>query len=343
MAPSMQSESSLAEMRRLITGFSVTIAISAVAELRIADHLSDGPKTASDLARLSGTDEHFLRRVLRYLASEGVFAEQEGEVFALTARSQWLRSDVPGSLRPRAVFFGSALSWTVWGRLLESLRKGTSAIQVTFGQSLFDYVRRQPDAAATVNTFMAEQTAASVAAVLDAYSFAGVREMVDVGGGRGALLAGVLQANAGLRGILFDLPEVVASAGPLLDRAGVIDRCKVIGGDFFEAVPGGADLYALKFILHDWTDADCIRILRNCRQAMAKGGRVLIVEHVVPEESGPDFARFMDLNMLVFTSGGRERTQHEFAQLLAAAGLELRALVYTPLSAYRRSHSLCSG
>jgi predicted O-methyltransferase YrrM len=145
---------------------------------------------------------------------------------------------------------------------------------------LFDYVKSQPDAAATFNAFMADQTAASVAALLEAYDFAGVREMVDIGGGGGALLAGVLQAYVGWRGILFDLPEVVATAGPVLDRAGVADRCKVIGGDFFAAVPTGADLYALKFIVHDWADADCIRILQNCRRSMAEGGRLLIIEHV---------------------------------------------------------------
>jgi hypothetical protein len=329
LAAAMESESSLTEMRRLVVGFSVTMAISAVAELGIADHLSDGPKTSSDLARLSGADEHFLRRVLRYLVSEGVFAQKDGDVFALTDRSQWLRSDVPGSLRPRAIFTGSPLNWTAWGRLLEGTRNGTSPMQVAFGQSLFDYAKTHPDAAAAFNAFMAEQTASSVAAIVKAYDFAGVREMIDIGGGRGALLAGVLQAYGDLRGILFDRPEVVATAGPVLDR--IADRCKVIGGDFFAAVPTGADLYVLKYIVHDWSDADCIRILRNCRQSMAKGGRVLIIEHVVPEESGPDFANYMDLNMLVMTSGGRERTQREFAQLLAGAGLRLRAAVPTAI------------
>lgn len=334
MVAGMQSDPSLVEMRRLIAGFSVTMAIATVADLKIADHLSDGPKTSSDLARLSGVDEHFLRRVLRYLASEGVFAEQDGDVFALTAESQWLRSDVPGSLRPRAVFAGSALNWKAWGSLPASLRTGMSAVQVAFGQSLFDYVKSQPDAAATFNTFMAEQTAASVAALLDAYSFAGVREVIDVGGGRGALIAGVLRAHTQLRGILFDTAEVVATAAPLLDRAGVTDRCKVISGDFFAAVPAGADLYVLKFILHDWPDADCIRILKNCRQAMATGGRVLIVEHAVQKESGPDFAKFMDLNMLVLSPGGRERTRQEFTQLLAAAGLQLREFLPTVIGLY---------
>jgi predicted O-methyltransferase YrrM len=325
----MQSEASLAEMRRLVCGFSVSIAVSAVADLGIADYLSDGPKTASDLARLSGADQHFLRRVLRYLASEGVFAEQDGGLFALTERSRWLRSDVPGSLRPRAVFTGSAMSWSAWGSLLESLKTGASGIQVALGQSLFEYVKSHPEAAERFNTFMAEQTTASVEALLAAYRFDGVRELVDVGGGRGALIAGVLRAYPGLRGILFDQPEVVATARPLLDRAGVADRCEVVGGDFFKVLPAGGDVYALKFILHDWPDQECIRILKNCRQAMTTGGRVLVVEHVVPEDSGPHFSKFMDMAMLVLSPGGRERTQQEFTELLTAAGLQLRRLVPT--------------
>ncbi len=261
----MQGALGAAEMRRLITGFSVTMAVSAVAELGIADHLSHGPKTASDLARLSGTHEGYLTRVLRYLASEGVFEEQPGDLFALTERSYWLRSDVPGSMRPRAIYMGSAMSWMAWGNLLQCLRTGTSAFHVAFGEDIFDYLKRQPDAAATFNTFMAGQTAASVDAVLATYDFAGVRELVDVGGGRGALLAGILRANPDMHGVLLDMPEVIATAQPLLDQAGVSDRCRLLGGDFFEAVPAGADLYVLKFILHDWPDDRCIRLLRNCR------------------------------------------------------------------------------
>lgn len=320
----------LAEMRRLITGFSLTIAISAAAELGIADHLVNGAKSVAELARLGGVREDFLRRMLRYLASESVFEERPGDLFALTERSHWLRSDVPGSLRPRAAFAGSRFSWTAWGHLLQSLRTGTSAFRTAFGEDIFDYLKHDATAAATFNSFMAGQTAASVDAVLAAYGFAGVRELADIGGGRGALVAGVLRANAEMRGILFDLPGVIATAGPLLAQAGVADRCGLAGGSFFESVPAGADLYVLKFILHDWSDEDCIRILGNCRQAMAPGGRLLIVEHVIPEESGPHVAKFMDLNMMVMTSG-RERTRREFEQLLSSTGLQLKQVAPTSL------------
>lgn len=330
----MQAPSSLVEMRRMIAGFSLTISISAVAELGIADHLADGPKTAAALAALTESDAGFLERVLRYLASEGVFEERDGELFGLTERSSWLRSDVPGSLRPRAIFAGSALNWSAWGRLTDSVRNGVPGIQLAFGESLFEHLRSHPDAAATFNSFMAQQTAASIEALLGSYDFAGVRQIVDVGGGHGALLVGVLKANPEMRAILFDLEEVIPSARAFLDRAGVINRCELIGGDFFEKVPAGGDLYVLKFILHDWPDAECKRIVENCRQAMTRHGRLLIVEHVMPQEKGPHFAKFMDLNMLVLTAGGRERTQQEFSEILSAAGLNLNRMSSTPIGIF---------
>lgn len=329
--PRVQTPSSLGEMRRIIAGFSLTVAVSSIAELGIADHLAEGPKTAAALAALTGANEDFLRRVLRYLASEGVFEERDGDIFALTERSVWLRSDVPGSLRPRAIFAGSQLNWTAWGFLPQSIRAGTSGIQLAFNESLFEYLKTHPDAAAIFNRFMAQQTAASVEALLNSYDFRGIREIVDVGGGHGALVAGILKAHPEMRGILFDLPEVIATARTFLDRIGVSDRCKLVGGSFFSEVPAGSDLYVLKFILHDWPDDECKQILNNCQKAMARDGTLLIVEHVLPEGKGPDFARFMDVNMLVLTAGGRERTRQEFADLLNAAELQLKRLLFTPI------------
>lgn len=317
------------EMRRLVSGYSVTIAISAVTELGIPDRLAEGPRDAGALARDTGVNEDFLRRVLRYLASEGVFEQRADGAFALTPLSQWLRKDVPGSIRPRAIFAGSALSWSAWGGLSTALKSGRSGMEAAFGETLFAHVKSHPEAGAVFNNFMATQTAASNKALLASYSFAGVREMVDVGGGRGALIAGALQAEPGLRGILFDMPEVVASAAPLLAEAGVAERCRVLGGNFFEGLPPGADLYALKFILHDWRDAECVRILGHCRRAMVPEGRVLIIEHIVPDGLAPHFARFMDINMLVMTDGGRERTQQEYERLLRQAGLRLGKAVPT--------------
>jgi hypothetical protein len=326
----MQSDAGFSEMRHMICGFSITIAIAAVTELGIVDRLTDGPKSAALLATATGADADALQRVMCYLASEGVF-DESGDTFALNDRSQWLRADVPGSLRPRAIFAGSALNWTAWGSFLQSVRTGESSLQAAFGKSLFEYLKGHAADAATFNTFMADQTAASVGAILAAFDFTGVREFVDVGGGRGALVSGVLQAYPSLRGVLFDLPQVIATAAPALQQAGVADRCKTISGSFFEGVPANADLYALKFVLHDWPDAECIRILTNTRQAMTADARLLVVEHAVPTTHGPHFAKFMDMNMLALTAGGRERTEAAFARLLTEAGLTLRRTVPTAI------------
>ena len=272
----MEDRTGYHEMRRLVGGFATSIAISTVTELGIPDLLAKGPRSVADLASQVGANEDFLRRVLRYLAGEGVFAEQPGDGFALTPKSEWLRSDVPGSLRPRAVFIGNGASWTAWGKLLSAMRSGRPAFHEAFGETVFDYAARHPEAAASFHRFMADQTASSVKALLGAYDFSGVRQLVDVGGGRGALVAGVLARYPAMHGILFDMPAVVAGASPTL--AGLGERCQAIGGSFFERVPDGADAYAIKFVLHDWTDVDCLRILRNCRKAMAPGGRVLVIE-----------------------------------------------------------------
>ena len=316
-------------MRRLVCGFSISIAIAAVAELDIASRLADGPRRARDLAQATGVNEDFLRRVLRYLASEGVFQALEDDRFALTDLSHWLRADVPGSIHPRALFTGSQLNWLAWGRLPDAIKSGRSGAEEAYGARLFDYAKTNAEAGKVFNSFMVTQTQASMDALLEAYRFEGTRELVDVGGGRGGLVAAVLKTYPGLRGTLFDMPEVVASAQPVL--AGVIDRCGVVGGNFFESVPAGADMYVLKFILHDWGDADCVRILSNCRKAMTDGGRVLIVEHILPPDDSPHFARFMDMVMLILTSGGRERTRREFEDLAGAAGLRLQAVASTPL------------
>ncbi len=300
--------SSLGDMRRLLCGFSITVATSVVAELGIADHLAKGPKSAAELARLSGADEGFLRRVLRFLASEGVFAERDRDVFALTALSEWLRSDVADSLRPRAVFAGSKMNWAAWGSLPSSVKTGRSGMEAAFGETVFDHVRSHTEAAATFNSFMAGQTAASVADLLGAYSFEGVRQIVGGGGGHGALVAGVLRACLEMRGVLFDMPEVVAKARPLLENAGVAGRTEVVGGDFFAALPTDADLYALKFILHDWRDADCTRILKNCRAAMAPGGRRSLLQ----KSPHPPCLRVRK------TSRGTTQASNAIAQPLAA-------------------------
>jgi hypothetical protein len=325
----MSDDTDFQRMREQVCGFAVSMAISAITRLGIPDLLAEAPRKAEALAGAVGADPDFLARTLRYLASEGVLEARADGSFALNGRSHWLRSEVAGSLAPRATWSGSPVNWGSWGSLLAALRSGRSGLEAAFGKPMFEFLEQDAESAAMFNRFMTGQTAASVAAFLAVYDFAGIRLLVDVGGNRGALLAGVLAANPAMRGILFDLPKVVAQAGPVL--AGVAERCSVVGGDFFAAVPEGADAYALKFILHDWDDERCVRLLENCRRAMAPGGRVLVMEHVVPEEPGPHIAHYMDLSMLTLTDGGRERTEAEFRALLRRAGLALSRSLPTPI------------
>ncbi len=319
----MASSKAFADMQAVTSGMAVSVATSAAAQLAIADRLAGGPRTTADLAVECKCDEGFLRRLLRFLSTCGIFERLPSDRFAQTERSAWLRSDVAGSLRPRAVFLGSGMSWAAWGKLASSIRSGNSAFREAHGRDIFDYAEANPEEAATFNDFMAQQTAASVTALLAAYDFEGISTLVDVGGGKGALLAGVLKAHEAMRGTVFDLPEVIAFAGPHLEAAELGGRCKAVGGDFFKAVPEGADCYILKFILHDWDDEVSVGILKACRNAMATAARILIIEHLLPEEPGPHFAHFMDLQMLVMTVGGRERTRSEYAALAQAADLTL--------------------
>jgi hypothetical protein len=327
----MTNDTGFHQMRRQIGGFAVSMAISALAQLGIPDLLARGTRRAEELAGEVGADPGFLARTMRYLASEGVLEAQADGGFALNEQSRWLRTDVDGSLAPRAVYTGSAVCWTAWGRLEAALRSGRSGVEEAFGRPLFEHLQQDPASAAAFERFMTGQTAASVAAFLAAYDLTGLRQLVDVGGGRGALVAGVLAAYPALHGVLLDLPKVAAHAGPVLAAGGVAERCAIVGGNFFEAVPDGADAYVLKFILHDWNDERCVAILEACRRAMAPGGRVLIIEHIVPDQPGPHIARFMDLTMLIMTDGGRERTEAEYGRLLGRAGLRLRRSLPTSI------------
>jgi hypothetical protein len=326
----MEDNQDFLEMRRVVTGFAPAMAVSVIARLGIPDLLADGPRSATSLAVESGAEEVFLRRVLRYLASEGILSEEGGE-FGLNGASKWLRTGIPGSLSPRAAFAGGPTNWAVWGKMLEAVKAGRSAMEIAFGQGLFEYLGQNPAAAAEFNNFMVDQTRASVGAILKAYPFDSTRVLADIGGGQGALVAGVLKNYPDITGILFDLPQVIAAGAAAVHAAGMQDRCKTVAGNFFEEVPQGADTYALKFILHDWPDERCVSILKNCRRAMPEEGRVLIIEHVRPDKASPHIANFMDMQMLVITSGGRERTVAEFQSLLAAAGLVARRTVATDI------------
>jgi SAM-dependent methyltransferase len=317
-----------AMLAQLIFGKCVAMAISVAAKLRIADKLAAGPKSAADLARETDTHAGSLYRVLRALASVGVFAETADGRFRLTPMAEYLRTGVPGSMRGVADYFGSDWSWRPWGQLLHSVRTGETAFDHVFGEPCFDYLAKHPEESAVFNEGMTGFSSKVGPAVAEAYDFSTFGTVVDVGGGHGMLLTTILKAFPKVRGVVFDAPHVVEGAAGPIRVAGLADRCRTEGGDFFQSVPAGGDAYLMKHIIHDWPDDKAATILKNCRQAVNPGGRLLLVEIVIKPENEPDLGKILDLEMLVLPSG-RERTEAEYARLFATAGWRLTRVVPT--------------
>ena len=315
-----------AALLQMMTGYWVSKAVSVAAELAVADLLKDGPRASDDLAAATGVRPEPLYRLLRALASVGVFTEDDERRFALTPLADLLRSDVPGSMRALARMYGSE-QYRAWDGLLESIRTGQPAFDHAFGSSYFDYLEQNDDASAVFNEAMTGWTTQVAESVVAAYDFPESGTVVDVGGGHGLLLTTILKARPALRGILFDLPHVVTETQPLLEKAGVANRSSIVGGDFFASVPEGT-VYVLAQILHDWDDQRCQIILGNCRNAIRAEGRLLVVEQVLPRANEPALGKWLDLHMLVLLTG-RERTEAEYRTLLRAAGFELVRVIPT--------------
>lgn len=337
-------------------GYMPAQTVYVAAELGIADLLAGGPRPADDLAEATGTHPPSLLRLLRALTALGILTQAERppgsdsepgsgpdpdpraaagaaaagggtERFGLAELGQQLRSDVPDSLRDFIRVVCQREFWVPWGDLVESIRTGEPAFDRVVGVPVFEYLARHPDKAAVFNAGMSNVTRQVAPAIAAGYDFARFRTIVDVGGGNGSLLAEVLRSAPDARGVLFDLPAGLDAAPPVLDAAGVADRCQVVAGDFFAGVPQDADAYMMKSVIHDWDDDRAVTILRNCRDAMAPGGRVLVIERTVPERVTPGTAELLmiDLNMLV-SATGRERTEADYRELLTAAGLTLVAV-----------------
>jgi hypothetical protein len=306
-------------------------ALYVAAQLGVADLLADGPQTHETLAAKTGTHAPSLRRVLRLLVTAGVFAEGADGRFELTPIGSFLRSG-PGSFRATARLFGGPMVWRAWGDLLETVRTGEPAFARVFGTDSFGYFAERPEEAAVFDEAMSTFTAMISGAVAAAYDFSSMRAVIDVGGGVGTLLTGILGAYPELRGAVFDLPRLAEGARRQIAGAGLADRYEFVGGDFFEAVPAGFDAYLLKHVIHDWDDAHAVRILATCRRAMGSEAKLLIVEGVYPprvdDSQASRGAAANDVNMLVCT-GGRQRFEAEFRELYAAAGFRLTRIVPT--------------
>lgn len=315
------------QVARLASGYWHTQAIYVAAKLGIADLLTTGSKSAEELAAATQTNARALYRLLRALASLGIFAEDDAHRFALTPMAECLRSDVPGSVRSLAIIRGE-WQYEAWGGLLDSVRTGACAFETIHGVPLFDYLAANPEKGKLFDEAMTGVHGRETKAMLDAYDFAGVGVLADIGGGNGEVIASVLKRYPTMRGILFDRPAVVERSRANLDAAGLSERCAAVGGNFFASVPAGADAYLLRHIIHDWDDEKSVAILRNCRAAMGKGGRLLLVEGIVPPGNEPSVSKFFDLAMMVLP-GGMERTEDEYRQLLAASGFALKRIVPT--------------
>ncbi|HEV2132191.1 MAG TPA: methyltransferase [Longimicrobiaceae bacterium] len=306
----------------------VSRALYVVAELGVADHLADGPRSADELAQATGAHAPSLYRVLRSLASLGVFTEDAEHRFALTPLGAALRSDAPGAARSSVRTLAGPLLWASFGEILHSVRTGEPGFERALGKPFFEYLSTAPAEAEMFGETMLGFHGAEPPAVAAAYDFSDVGTLVDVGGGIGTLLATVLQAHPGLRGVLLELPHVVPQARQRIAAAGLSERCTVVEGDFFQAVPPGGDAYMLSHIIHDWDEARCQAILTNCRRAMNGRGRLLLVEAVLPPGDVPHPAKLLDLVMLNLP-GGRERSESEYRMLLDAAGFTLTRVVPT--------------
>jgi len=314
-------------LNQLICGYWYSQCVYVAAKLGIADLLANGPQSVDDLAKQTGTHRPSLFRLLRALASLGVFAEEPGQRFAMTPTAEPLRRDVPGSQWAMAVMVGEE-HFRAWAELLYSVRTGKIAFDKVFGRPVFEFLSQNPEQAAIFDKAMVGVHGRETSAMLDVYDFSKFTSVADIGGGNGSTLSGILKRHPRIHGTLFDLPGVIQRAGAAVEAAGLADRIHLVAGDFFEAVPGGVDAYVLRHIIHDWDEEKAIRILSNVRQTIGEDGRLLVVESVIPPGNEPFFGKLLDVTMLVIP-GGQERTEQEYRDLFGKAGFRLARIIPT--------------
>ena len=316
-------------MMHMLMGMWSAQAVAAAARLGIADALAEvQPQDSTTLARAVGADPAALARLLRTLASLGVLSQPLPHAYALTALGETLCRDIPGSMRDLLIAETDTPHWQAWGKLHESVRSGQPMVPQLFGIPIFAYYAAHPEELASFSRAMANFSLLATQGIMQNYDFSHARHIVDVGGAQGHLLLAILQAHPQARGTVFDQPHVVEAACQAITVQGYHERCAALGGDFFQSVPTGGDIYLLKFILHDWQDTEALRVLHNCRTAITRDGKLLVIEMVIPDDNRPSPAQLIDLNMLVMT-GGQERTASEYGALMARAGFRLTRLIQT--------------
>jgi hypothetical protein len=314
-------------LNRLFLGFLTAKCIQVAGELGIANELVDGPLSAEEIAKRTGTRPDPLYRVLRHLASNGIFHEEGKRIFSLNAPGKLLRTDIPGSYSPFATLIGD-LDWRPAEDLIVALTDGKVPAEHHFGKPAFHYVMEKPELVRLFNDAMLGFSWPATEAILESCDFSDFDTFADIAGGNGDMLVGVLQKYAGLNGILFDRPEVVEQSSTVIERAGLADRCKLVGGNFFESIPVQADAYFMRHILHDWSDDECGTILKNLATAAPSGARLFIAECMLGEPNENPLATSLDILMMVALPG-RERTAQEYGQLLDAAGFRIEKVTPT--------------
>ena len=312
------------------TGYIASISLHIAAKLGIADLLKEGPKHIDTLASQTSMQPDALYRVLRALASIGIFDEVAPRTFDLTPAAGVLRSDVPNSLRAMAIWIGDPLHLRLYSELPESIRTGDTTIERVFGKPAFEYLASDPAEGEVFNAAMTSFSRMTVPAILESYDFSSIGTLVDVGGGHGHMLCSILEKHPEMRGVLFEMEPVAAGAKISIDNRALSSRCEAVCGDVFSGIPASGDAYILKHIIHDWNDEKALAILSNCRKALEgkPNGRLLVVEAIIAPGNAPHPAKFIDLEMLVFC-GSKERTADEFSQLFAASGFRLTRIVPT--------------
>lgn len=323
----MSTENSVMDLMRLISGFQASRAIAVIAELGIADVLKNDALHIDAIAQATECHPGSLYRLLHMLALVGVLEELAGQHFKLTPVGECLRSDSSSKRSAWARYAGRPYVWQSWGAMMHSVRTGESSFRHLHGANLWEWRSKRRDETEIFDAAMSELSGAAGKAVASSYDFSAFKVIVDVGGGQGALLAAVLTQYKNTKGILFDLPHVVIKAQDVLSAANVTDRCEIVGGDVFTAVPNGGDVYLIKSVLMDEDDDQAIAILMACRSAMRQSGKVVVIEHLLTPPNGPEI-NFSDMTMMIMT-GGRERTREEFSKLFSAAGFHLEQVVVT--------------
>jgi O-methyltransferase domain len=311
------------KLRQILIGGWIPQAVYVAAKLNIADYLKHEPKSINELALATFTHAPSLYRILRTLCSVGIFEEKQDQFFGLTPISECLQSDIPNSLRSLAVMYGESFHFQPWANILAAVKTGKSAFECTFGIDLFQYMEQNSEANQIFNDTMISLSTLVNIAIVTGYDYSRINNLVDIGSGKGTLTLPLLRANPKMQAILFDLPHVIEEAIETINSENLTDRCTLVSGDFFESIPTGSDLYILKHILHDWDDQRSINILKNCHQAMTSYSKLLIMERIVPLGNEPSPAKLNDLEMMVLTPSGRERTELEFKALLQASGFKL--------------------